>query len=369
LTKTYYIAGGQLIATQKMTNTTEAGILTYLHSDHLGSTSTTTCGNSACGAVGAVLTRQSYCPYGSIRTQTGAPPTDIGFTAQRNDAGIGLMDFRARAYSPTLGRFISADSIVPGAGNPQSLNRYSYVLNAPLKYTDPTGHYSEEEIMKFLGVDKWDEVKAFFEKGGALEGRWGWLEVLRQARDGDVLNFSFWSSAEGRTIFGSGEFQNGMVFNDFLGMELPLLAAGTMGDSFEVWRPSFLFSGRQDLVFATEASTRYYHAGIDINRIDGVALTLDILSVGANLLLIDTLTDSASAAYKVSKNVSKASSLYGAVSGVSTEFRDSDSLTVKLDYFGAGLSTASIVTPPGPSALISGVNVLLDLAHMIDLER
>jgi hypothetical protein len=35
---------------------------------------------------------------------------------------------------------VSADSIVPGAGNPQALNRYSYVFNSPLNYTDPTGH-------------------------------------------------------------------------------------------------------------------------------------------------------------------------------------------------------------------------------------
>ena len=37
-------------------------------------------------------------------------------------------------------RFISPDTIVPEPGNPQALNRYSYTLNNPLKYTDPTGH-------------------------------------------------------------------------------------------------------------------------------------------------------------------------------------------------------------------------------------
>jgi hypothetical protein len=39
-----------------------------------------------------------------------------------------------------LGRFLSADSIVPDAGNPQAFNRYAYALNSPLRYTDPTGH-------------------------------------------------------------------------------------------------------------------------------------------------------------------------------------------------------------------------------------
>ncbi len=50
------------------------------------------------------------------------------------------MYYGARYYDAGLGRFISADTIVPSAGNPQSLNRYAYVLNNPLKYTDPTGH-------------------------------------------------------------------------------------------------------------------------------------------------------------------------------------------------------------------------------------
>jgi len=52
-----------------------------------------------------------------------------------------LYDYGARFYDPLLGRFISADTVVPGAGNPQALNRYAYVLNNPLRYTDPSGHW------------------------------------------------------------------------------------------------------------------------------------------------------------------------------------------------------------------------------------
>jgi hypothetical protein len=51
-----------------------------------------------------------------------------------------LYDYHARYYDPLIGRFVSADSIVPGAGNPQALNRYAYTFNNPVKYTDPTGH-------------------------------------------------------------------------------------------------------------------------------------------------------------------------------------------------------------------------------------
>jgi hypothetical protein len=50
----------------------------------------------------------------------------------------------ARWYNPQTGRWISADTIVPDFANPQSLNRYAYVYNNPLRYTDPTGHYVAE---------------------------------------------------------------------------------------------------------------------------------------------------------------------------------------------------------------------------------
>jgi hypothetical protein len=46
----------------------------------------------------------------------------------------------AREYDFRLGRWLSADSIVPDPANPQSLNRYAYVHGNPLRYIDPSGH-------------------------------------------------------------------------------------------------------------------------------------------------------------------------------------------------------------------------------------
>jgi RHS repeat-associated protein len=137
ITSSYYFAGAQLVAMREMTNT--GGVtntLYFLHTDHLGSNSITT------NASGSVLSRQSFMPYGSVRSGgVGVMPTDIGFTGQRLDAGTGgLMYYGARYYLPGLSRFASADSIVPGAGNPQAFNRYSYALSNPLRYTDPSGH-------------------------------------------------------------------------------------------------------------------------------------------------------------------------------------------------------------------------------------
>jgi hypothetical protein len=47
----------------------------------------------------------------------------------------------ARRYDAQLGRWISADTIIPNPNDPQTLNRYSYVRGNPLKYVDPTGHF------------------------------------------------------------------------------------------------------------------------------------------------------------------------------------------------------------------------------------
>ena len=67
-------------------------------------------------------------------------PTDRQFTGQRRESSLGFYDYVARQYDPALGRFLQADTIVPDPGNPQSLNRYSYTLGNPLRYTDPSGH-------------------------------------------------------------------------------------------------------------------------------------------------------------------------------------------------------------------------------------
>ena len=87
-----------------------------------------------------VVGRQRYYPYGANRPASAPLPTDYRFTGQRNESTIALYDYGARFYDPVLGRFVSADTVVPEPGNPQALNRYSYCYNNPLKYTDPTGH-------------------------------------------------------------------------------------------------------------------------------------------------------------------------------------------------------------------------------------
>ena len=146
----YYSFGGAVVAVKEGVISTAPRVLNYLHGDHLGSVSLTT------NAAGQKVSEQRYAPYGEVRWRSGAGmPTDFTFTGQRagpaNYVGS-LMDYNARFFSPALGRFISADTIVPGAGNPAAFNRYAYVLNSPLRYVDSTGHCPICVALFFIGL-------------------------------------------------------------------------------------------------------------------------------------------------------------------------------------------------------------------------
>jgi RHS repeat-associated protein len=88
-----------------------------------------------------LISQTRYTPFGEIRSDVGTvTETDYGYTFQRNVDGMGLMDYKARYYSPLLGRFTQPDSIIPSPANPQSWNRFAYTLNNPIRYTDPSGN-------------------------------------------------------------------------------------------------------------------------------------------------------------------------------------------------------------------------------------
>ena len=124
----YYYFGAQRVAMK------QGSTLTYLHGDHLGSTSV------ASTQTGTMASRQTYYAFGVPRTTEGTLPTDYTYTGQKNDQSSSLMFYNARYYDAAIGRFTQPDSIIPDQFNPQSLNRYAYVRNNPVRYTDPTGH-------------------------------------------------------------------------------------------------------------------------------------------------------------------------------------------------------------------------------------
>src|SRR5262249_49168518 len=83
----------------------------------------------------------AYAPFGETYATIGGSNTDPAFTSQRQDTVSGLFDFSSREYS-NEGRWHSPDPAGLAAvnpANPQSWNRYAYVLNNPLAFVDPLG--------------------------------------------------------------------------------------------------------------------------------------------------------------------------------------------------------------------------------------
>jgi RHS repeat-associated protein len=182
--RSYHYAGTQRVA-MRIDQDGQISKLYYLLSDHLGSTSLT-----VAAATNTKVAELRYDPWGSVRYANGTQVTDYTYTGQRDfTSDFGLMYYNARWYDPYNTHFSSPDSIIPDHYNPLDYNRYTYARNNPLKYTDPTGHLSKDEIMSHFGVGSWDKVLTSFEEGGQFEAKWGWLRSLRKMNVGDKIYF------------------------------------------------------------------------------------------------------------------------------------------------------------------------------------
>jgi RHS repeat-associated protein len=158
----YYSIAGMMVAMR------DADGIKFLLTDHLGSMVAIT------NASGTLISEQRYLPFGQVREDVGTiAATDFGYTGQRALPEMGLMDYRARFYDALLMRFIQPDSIVPIPGNPQTFNRYSYVGNSPINFSDPSGHTSIDEINRLkraYGKHRWQEggVSKGWNRNGSL---------------------------------------------------------------------------------------------------------------------------------------------------------------------------------------------------------
>ena len=126
----------------------------FYHGNHLGSASVVT------DAGGTMKEKIEYFPYGTYRDRQDYDPTfpnvNYTFTDQEDDDETGFFNYNARLYDPLIGRFISADPLFQDLSDPQTLNRYSYVRNNPIIYTDPSGYDFEEWDYGDGDYDYWD---------------------------------------------------------------------------------------------------------------------------------------------------------------------------------------------------------------------
>jgi RHS repeat-associated protein len=158
----HYIFGGDGLTAVYITED-GTGNMYYIHKDHLGSVNCITDEN------GNLVEEMSFDAWGRRRnpadwTYNNVPVNyliDRGFTGHEHLDEFDLINMNGRVYDPILGRFLSPDNYIQAPEYSQSLNRYSYCLNNPLVYTDPSGEFFWNWLAAMAGnyviggMDRW----------------------------------------------------------------------------------------------------------------------------------------------------------------------------------------------------------------------
>jgi len=125
------------------------GTVMYYHTDHLGGTNVLT------DQTGTMRELTEYDPFGQVIVHDKYGNNFVNawnyFTSKPLDDETGLIFLGARYYNPSLGRFITPDTVVQAPSNPQTLNRYTYCNNNPINLIDPTGHSWWKKFWKSVG--------------------------------------------------------------------------------------------------------------------------------------------------------------------------------------------------------------------------
>ena len=119
-----------------------------------------------------IASRTNYA-YDAERSATGDLQTDRPFKGQKRDA-TGLMYYNARYYDPTLGTFVSPDSMAPGAGQVKNYNHVLYAPANPLQYTDSVGHWAFDGQGKKPEPIVWLQTSMLFR---GMNGDSGWIDL------------------------------------------------------------------------------------------------------------------------------------------------------------------------------------------------
>ncbi|UFH59970.1 FG-GAP-like repeat-containing protein [Sulfurovum mangrovi] len=230
-------AGGKVVAINTETYEPDSAVpiasIRYLHYDALGSVDTITDNR------GVVLERRAYKPFGEelkvYKNSDAGFTTNRGYTGHEHIEGTRLIHMNARLYDPTLGRFLSADPIIQDPYDTQAFNRYSYVRNNPLKYTDPSGHSFFSKILKVI-VAVIMVVVAYAILGPAgnfaaqlLPGLAGATAVVQGAALGGVMGF-------GMTVMNGGSLGDALLAG-FKGAIAGALTGGIAEYYGNLWTP------------------------------------------------------------------------------------------------------------------------------------
>lgn len=168
----------------------------YLHRDYLGSILGIT------DKEGVFKEKRHFDAWGNIVKLTDGNNValtkfailDRGYTGHEHLLGVGIVHMNGRLYDPVLHRFLSPDNFVQDPFNTQNFNRYGYVLNNPLMYTDPSG-----ELIFETSAAIYYGIGAAIMIGSAIKHFWGeniakaqigrWLGTNLKSAGNDIKRF------------------------------------------------------------------------------------------------------------------------------------------------------------------------------------
>lgn len=233
VTKKHYLnAGDGTIGVLSYTGTAYSGTQ-YWHKDHMGSTMVIS------DATGALVERLAYEPFGKRRNANGTTDaagtltsvnTKRGYTEQEMMDEVGLINMNGRVYDPAISRFLSPDPTVQAPTYLQAYNRYSYTVNNPLKYFDPTGfEFEDVDYSAFMSDSFSSQTVSDFTSSDNTQSEYGTL--LFNVNNADIIMLNNTSNGVGNTsgssyssLYGSSNSNS----ND-LGIVAPAQPSQTVG--------------------------------------------------------------------------------------------------------------------------------------------
>lgn len=147
---------------------------------------------------GTLTNSYRYDPYGELAAGTADGVNYYGYRAESANTKTGFQYLRARYYNPENGNFVTEDTYPGEPEYPLTRNRYTYTLNNPVNYTDPSGHAVPKLKIGSLGTVMRTAVKGIRAAVGISAGIAG-LRGAGSARtaSGKSVTKSYKSSQSG----------------------------------------------------------------------------------------------------------------------------------------------------------------------------
>ena len=266
----------------------------FVYSDHLGTPKTIT------NASGSVIFEQNFDAWGQKRNPNTLNYTSIpvspnwlirGFTGHEHLPQFSLINMNGRLYDPQNARMLSPDPILQDPTNTQNHNKYSYALNNPLKYTDPSGNWVpgipivyaglalfvigdilDHQLNRFPGGEYENETVGQGFVNGAKHGLYAYEQVMSmtqykvaEGKSGDFsyslnVGFSFGSSGLGIMSFGSVTYRHHFDNGNYLDLSVSTSVGRNYGSSTS--QSPTLFQNSSSVAGGFEFGNSEFHGGL-----------------------------------------------------------------------------------------------------------